>query len=158
MEHSIYIKNAKYTLSKNSLISLLMISSALAITSFFLNFQQIITEINFYLFFFLCSLIAVFSLYHLSKEIENSYIYINDDVIWFKEKKSKETICLKFETLDYFETRFSEIIFCTKEEEKIVLKLNCVADEKKRWEIKEFLKSHVKQIKSNQNLDIASAT
>ncbi|MDA9555806.1 hypothetical protein N9R54_06200, partial [Pelobium sp.] len=146
-------------LSKPTLITLLVASGLVTSVAYYLNLSLIITELNAYLIYFISSALTMFSLYHLRNVKEPSYIYLTDDEVWFKEKDQNETICLKFEKLDYFETRFSEIVFCTKEEEKVVMQLNQIRDEKKRWEIKEFLRNHIKQIRevnSNHQL-LASA-
>lgn len=103
--------------------------------------------------FAVCSLYAVVSLYRFAKEPPQHYIFINENEISFKLNKREEAICLKFEGIDYFETRFSQIVFSTKQQEKIVLQLNHIANEKKRWEIKEFLRGRVKQF--NTNLAVA---
>jgi hypothetical protein len=150
MEQSIYIKCDKCLFSKNGLYAILLATTVLAGVSIALNFTLIITELSSYLTLSICSLIAAFCLYKLYAQEEHNYIFINHDEILFKQQMQKETICLKFNTLDYFETRFSEIVFSTKQEEKVVLKLNRIADEKKRWEVKEFLRNHIPQIRDNK--------
>lgn len=149
-EKTIYIKCDKNLFSNNSLFAVLLASTVVSSISFTLNFYQIITELSSYLILTVCSLLAAISLYKLSKEKEHHYIFINDDEIWFTKKNENDTVCLKFDGLDYFETRFSKIIFSTKSAEKIVLELNSIADKNKRWQIKEFLKDHLKQIKDSK--------
>ncbi len=150
MEQSIYIKCDKCLFSKNGLYAILLATTILAGVSITLNFTQIITELSSYFFLSISSLVVVFCFYKLSVQQEENYIFINNDEIWFKHQFQNETICLKFNTLDSFETRFSEIVFSTKQEEKVVLKLNRIADEKKRWEVKEFLKNHIPQIRDHR--------
>ncbi|MBK0382614.1 hypothetical protein I5M32_06525 [Pedobacter sp. SD-b] len=150
MEKSIYINCDKCLFSKNGWYAVLLSATVLAGISLILNFSLIITELSSYLILSMCSLVAAISIFKLYKEQEQNYIYINHDEIWFKQQMQSETVCLKFTKLDYFETRFSEIIFSTKEEEKVVLKLNKIADEKKRWELKEFLRNHIPQIRDNK--------
>ncbi|WP_157687539.1 hypothetical protein [Pedobacter psychrophilus] len=113
-------------------------------------FTQIITELSSYLFLSISSIVIAFCFYELYVQQEENYIFINDDEIWFKHSLQNETICLKFNTLNHFETRFSEIVFSTKQEEKVVLKLNRITDEKKRWEVKEFLKNHIPQFRDSK--------
>jgi hypothetical protein len=150
MEESIYIQCDKCLFSKNSLYAVLMATTVLAGVSITLNFTLIITELSSYLTLLIFSFIIAFCLYKLYFQKEQNYIFINQDEIWFKHQLQNEAICLKFETLNYFETRFSEIIFSTKQEEKVVLKLNRITDEKKRWEVKEFLRNHVPQMRDQK--------
>ncbi|MFC5284645.1 hypothetical protein [Pedobacter alpinus] len=149
-EKTIYIKCDKSLFSNNSLYSVLLACTVVSGLSFSLNFYQIISELTSYLILSICSLLTTFSLYRLSVEKGHHYIYINDDEICFTKKDQNDTVSLKFEGLDYFETRFSKIIFSTKSEEKIEMELNRIADEKKRWQLKEFLKDHLKQNKDSK--------
>jgi len=128
-----------------------------ASTAFILTSNLIITELASQFIYILSFLITAFSLYQIYQVKESNYIYLTDDEIWFKDKNQNETVCLKFDVVDHFETRFSEIVFCTKEEQKVVMQLNEIRDEKKRWEIKEFLKEHLKQIRDNKAIILASA-
>ncbi len=147
-DKTIYIKCDKCLLSKNALYAILSVSTVSFGTAFYLNSNQIITQSNAYLIFCLCSLFTLVSLFGLIKQRTKHYIYINNDEIFFKQNKTDEEVCLKFAGLDHFETRFSEIIFSTKQHEKIVLPLNKISNEQKRWEIKEFLRERVTQIKT----------
>ena len=147
MEKTIYIKCDKRLFSRNSFIAVLFACAVVSGVSILFNFYQIITELSSYLILTICSLLTVFSLFNLIKEQQHHYIFLNDDEIWFTNKGQNEAVCLKFEKLESFETKFSKIIFSTKTDEKIVLELNAVADEKKRWQIKEFLKTHITQQK-----------
>lgn len=157
MEQSIYIKCDKCLFSTNSLYAILLATTVLAGVSIALNFTLIITELSSYLTLLICSFIVIFCFYKLYVQKEQNYIFINNDEIWFKHQLQNKTVCLKFNTLDYFETRFSEIVFSTKQEQKVVLKLNGIADEKKRWEIKEFLKNHIPQMRENRFSILISA-
>ena len=157
MEQSIYIKCDKCLFSKNGLYAILLATTILAGVSITLSFTQIIAELSSYLFLSISSLVIVFCFYKLIVRQEENYIFINNDEIWFKHQSQNENICLKFNTLNYFETRFSEIVFSTKKEEKIVLKLNRIADEKKRWEVKEFLKNHIPQTHVNRLTTLKTA-
>jgi hypothetical protein len=157
MKQSIYVKCELCLFSKATLIVLLVVSGLLACTTYLLNLYLIVTELSAYFIYSIAALLAIFSLYHLQNTKDPDYIYLTDDEIWFKEKNQSETVCLKFERLDYFETRFSEIIFCTKEEQKVVMHLNRIKDEKKRWEIKEFLRNHIRQIRDTNSNLLASA-
>ncbi len=150
MKQSIYIKCEHCLLSKQLMFAMIMAAAPLAGISYLLNHYLIISEFNSYLLYFASLMMAIFSLYQLQKVKEAEYIYLTEKEIWFKEKNQNQTICLKFEGLDYFETRFSEIVFCTKEEERMVMALNSIGDEKKRWEIKEFLKGHLTQMRDSR--------
>lgn len=145
-EKTIYVKCDKYFVSNNPLLAVLLACTVVSVVSFALNANQTINSSSAYAILSICGLLAAFSVYRLSKEPPQRYIYINEDEITFKQNKSEDEVRLKFEGLDYFETRFSEIIFSTKAQEKIVLPLDRVSNEQKRWEIKEFLRGHVKQI------------
>jgi hypothetical protein len=100
---------------------------------------------------------VTFSLYQIIKERKMDYIYLNEQEVWFKEKQQNETVCLKYDKLNFFETKFSEIVFITKEEEKMIMPLNTISNKKQRWEIKEFLKAHIKQTREHQAPLLASA-
>lgn len=139
------------------MLALLIGALSLALITYFLFSQDVITELMAYYCYVGSSLLTVFSIYHLYQSKEPDYIYLTEEEIWFREKEQNETICLKYDHLAYFETRFSEIIFCTKEEEKVILPLNSIRDEKKRWEIKEFLRNHIRQIRDQKMTLLATA-
>ncbi len=151
-EKTIYVKCDKYRLTKKQLFSVLVLATALAALSFVLNFSSLITEISAYMLLAITSFIAASCLYLLYTEPPHHYIFINQDEISFKQNKNQEEVCLKFDGVDYFETRFSEIIFCTKQQEKVVLPLNRISNEKKRWEIKEFLRTHITQLTDRRQM------
>ncbi len=157
MKQGIYVKCEHCLFSKLNLIILLIVTVLLAGITYISSLNQIFTELSAYLIYSFTSILAIFCLYYLQNIEEPNYIYLDDDEIRFKEKSQNEPVCLKFEKLDHFETRFSEIIFCTKEAEKVVMQLNKIKDEKKRWEIKEFLKLHIKQLKDNKTVLLVSA-
>jgi hypothetical protein len=157
MKQSIYVKCERCLFSKSALIVLLVVSGLLTGITYIGNFYLIITELSAYLIYTIAAILAIFCLYHLQNDEEPDYIYLNDDEIWFKEKNLNETVCLKFEKLNYFETRFSQIVFFTKEEEKVVMQLNKIKDEKKRWEIKEFLREHITQLRDSKAAILATA-
>ncbi|WP_442796208.1 hypothetical protein [Pelobium manganitolerans] len=94
-------------------------------------------------------LMTLVAIYLISIASPKHYIYLNHEEILFKRDKDSEEVCLKFDGLAYFETRFSEIVFSTKEAEKFVLPLNYISNEKKRWQIKEYLREHLTQRKQN---------
>ncbi|MBD3748646.1 MAG: hypothetical protein IE931_04040 [Sphingobacteriales bacterium] len=157
MKQSIYIPFEQFLFSKKVMLALLISAFILSLFIYFLFLQSVITELMAYYFYAGSSLLSMFALYHLYQSKEPDYIYLTEEEIWFKEKVQNETICLKYDHLAYFETRFSEIIFCTKEEEKVILPLNSIKDEKKRWEIKEFLRNHIRQIRDQKMTLLASA-
>lgn len=157
MKQNLYVNTESSLFSKSAMIALIVVAIGLTSTSFLLTSNQIITELASQLIYTLSFLLTTFSLYQIYKVKEPNYIYLTDDEIWFKDKNQNETVCLRFDVVDHFETRFSEIIFCTKEEQKVVMQLNEIKDEKKRWEIKEFLKEHVKQIRDSKAVLLASA-
>lgn len=157
MKQSIYITFEQFLLSKKVMLALLISALSLALFSYLLFSQAMITELMAYYFYTGSSIFSVFALYHLYQSKEPDYIYITEEEIWFREKEQNETICLKYDRLAYFETRFTEIIFCTKEEEKVILPLSSIRDEKKRWEIKEFLRNHIRQIRDQKMTLLASA-
>ncbi|MBU0696299.1 MAG: hypothetical protein KKE39_07205 [Bacteroidetes bacterium] len=157
MKQSIYIQFEQYLFSRKVMLALLIASLSTALVAYVLNSTSAITELTAYYVYTLSSFLSVFSIYHLYTKKSTDYIYLTEDEIWFKEKDQNETICLKYAHLEYFETRFSEIIFCTKEEEKMVMTLNSIRDEKKRWEIKEFLRNHIRQIRDQKMTLLASA-
>jgi hypothetical protein len=157
MKQNIYVKTESNLFSKPVMVAFLIVAIGFASINYALTSNLIITELASQLIYTLSFLIATFSLYQITKVKESNYIYLTDDEIWFKDKNQNETVCLKFDVVDHFETRFSEIIFCTKEEQKVVMQLNEIKDEKKRWEIKEFLKEHIKQIRDSKANLLASA-
>lgn len=157
MKQSIYIPFEQFLLSKKVMLALLIGALSLILISYFLFSVNVVTEEMAYYFYALSSILSVFAIYHLYQSKDPDYIYLTKEEIWFKEKMQNETICLKYDHLAYFETRFSEIIFCTKEEEKVVLPLNSIRDEKKRWEIKEFLRNHIRQTRDQKMTYLASA-
>lgn len=148
-EKTIYIRYDNCLFLKNSFFIALIASGAIVATSFAFNYFQFFNQESFYFTLSVCLILLIIAVYHLFTQAPNQYISINDDEISFKQSKADEEICLKFEGLDYFETRFSEIIFSTKQQEKIRLSLKQIQNEKKRWEIKEFLRERVTQIKTN---------
>jgi hypothetical protein len=157
MKQNIYIQFEQYIFSKKVMLALLIASLPTVLITYFLNSTLAITGLTASYFYTLSLLLFSFSLYHLYTKKSTDYIYLTEEEIWFKEKKQNETICLKYDHVDHFETRFSEIIFCTKEEEKMVMTLNSIRDEKKRWEIKEFLRNHIRQIRDQKMTLLASA-
>lgn len=118
-DKTIYIKCDKSIISHSSIFAVLFACAVLSGISFTLNSYQIITEYTAYLILSLCSLLISFSLYRLTIEKANHYIYVDDDEICFTKKDGNDTVNLKFEGVDYFETRFSKIIFSTKSEKKL---------------------------------------
>lgn len=157
MKQNLYVKTESRLFSKSAMIALSIVSIGFASTAFILTSNQIITELASQFIYTSSFVMATFSLYQIYKVKEPNYIYLTDDEIWFKDKNQDETVCLKFDRVDHFETRFSEIIFCTKGEQKVVMQLNEIRDEKKRWEIKEFLREHIKQIRDSKAVLLASA-
>lgn len=157
MKQSIYVKCEHCLFSRSAFLIFLASATAITVVAYFLSYALLISELSAYAIYSFCSLVTVFSLYHLYKEKKSDYIYLTDDEIWFKEKSQNETVCLKFESLNHFETRFSEIIFFTTAAEKMVMPLNAIGDEKKRWEIKEFLRNHITQIREHQQQLLATA-
>ncbi|HTN21830.1 MAG TPA: hypothetical protein VL125_15205 [Pelobium sp.] len=154
-EKTIYIKCDERLLSKNNYYVILTASSLLICISLAFHFYQIITETSTYLILFTCSFPAFLSLYRLSAESSKHFILINNDEITFKQDKLDEEICLRFELIEYFETHFSKIVFSTKDQEKIILQLDKIANKQKRWEIKEFLRERIKQQKTVNHFAIA---
>lgn len=148
-ENTFYLKCDNCLLSKNHLITILTTAIGLTLLSFVLKHYQAITASNAYLISAVCTLFAALSLYQLSKTSSGQYIFMDNEEILFKQSKSADEIRLRFDGLDNFETRFSEIILSTKAQEKIILPLHEVANKQKRWEIKEFLRQRIKQIKAN---------
>ena len=157
MKQNLYVKTESRLFSKPVMIAILIASISLSSIAYILTSNLIITELASQTIYTLSFLMATFSLYQIYQVKEINYIYLTDDEIWFKDKNQNETVCLKFDVVEHFETRFSEIIFCTKEEQKVVMQLNEIKDEKKRWEIKEFLKEHIKQIRDSKAILLASA-
>jgi hypothetical protein len=47
-----------------------------------------------------------------------NYIYLNDQEVWFNEKQNQETVWLKFDKPSFFETKFSEIVYCDQRRTK----------------------------------------
>lgn len=152
-EKSIYIKCNNYLFSKTCLLWVLITSSGVYSISYLLKFHQIISDTNIYFTSIGCFLFAALRLYLQKLKPPHHYILINNEEISFKHNKKEEEIRLRFEAIEYFETRFSQIVFSTKDHEKVILQLNRIANEKKRWEIKEFLRGRVKQ--ANTNLALA---
>jgi hypothetical protein len=136
---------------------LAVLATLATLTAYFLNLTLQISILVASICYAISSLIIVFSLYQIIRERRVDYIYLNDKEIWFKEKKQNETVCLKYDKLNFFETKFSEIVFVTKEEEKMIMPLNTISNKKQRWEIKEFLKAHIKQMREYQTPLLASA-
>ncbi|HEX7367557.1 MAG TPA: hypothetical protein VF273_10700 [Pelobium sp.] len=148
-EQTIYFKWDGHLLPKNLLVAILILTGLIAAVAITMNYQQNISELATYLILSICLVTLASSSYCLSKEATHNYIYLNNSEISFKQNKADEVVIIKFEALDYFETRFSEIVFNTKQQEKISLPLNKITDKHKRWEIKEFLRERLKQINGN---------
>ncbi len=144
-EKTIYIKYDKYLFSNNVLFALLLTCAIVSGISFLLNLYQVITEFNSYIILSVFSCFAIMSLYRLTKEKPHHYIFINEEEIAFKQSKLEKEIRLRFEGIEYFETHFSQIVFSTTENERIILQLNKISNKQKRWEIKDFLRGHIKQ-------------
>jgi hypothetical protein len=134
-----------------------VLATITTVAAYFLNLTLQISTLTAYSWYALSSLIVTFSLYQIIKERKMDYIYLNEQEVWFKEKQQNETVCLKYDKLNFFETKFSEIVFITKEEEKMIMPLNTISNKKQRWEIKEFLKAHIKQTREHQAPLLASA-
>lgn len=147
MENTIYIKCDKSLFSKNSFITILFASFLVAALSLLFKSYYIITDSGCYATITICFIAASFSLFNINKAQASQYIFLKQDEIWFTDKNKNDVTCLKLDKVKYFETRFSKIIFSTVNDEKVTLELNAVADEKKRWQIKEFIKAHVTQQK-----------
>jgi hypothetical protein len=86
-----------------------------------------------------------------------NYIYLNDQEVWFNEKQNQETVWLKFDKLSFFQTKFSEIVYCDQRRTKNDKVLNTSSNKKKRREIKEFSKIHIKLLRDYQAPLLASA-
>jgi hypothetical protein len=157
MKQSLYIKCEDCLLSKKVNLILTVLATITTVAAYFLNLTLQISTLTAYSWYALSSLIVTFSLYQIIKERKMDYIYLNEQEVWFKEKQQNETVCLKYDKLNFFETKFSEIVFITKEEEKMIMPLNTISNKKQRWEIKEFLKAHIKQTREHQAPLLASA-
>ncbi|MEO5910541.1 MAG: hypothetical protein ABIP95_06610 [Pelobium sp.] len=157
MKQSIYVKCEHCLFSRLAFFIFLASAAAITVAAYFLSYSLLISELSAYIIYSFSLLVTVFSLYHLYKEKKSDYIYLTDEEIWFKEKNQNQTVCLKFTNLNHFETRFSEIIFFTTSAEKMVMPLNAIGDEKKRWEIKEFLRNHITQTRDPQQALLAIA-
>jgi hypothetical protein len=157
MKQSLYIKCEDCLLSKKVNLILTVLATITTVAAYFLNLTLQISTLTAYSWYALSSLIVTFSLYQIIKERKMDYIYLNEQEVWFKEKQQNETVCLKYDKLNFFETKFSEIVFITKEEEKMIMSLNTISNKKQRWEIKEFLKAHIKQTREHQASLLASA-
>jgi hypothetical protein len=156
MKQSLYIKCEDCLLSKKVNLILTVLATITTVAAYFLNLTLQISTLTAYSWYALSSLIVTFSLYQIIKERKMDYIYLNEQEVWFKEKQQNETVCLKYDKLNFFETKFSEIVFITKEEEKMIMPLNTISNKKQRWEIKEFLKAHIKQTREHQAPLLAS--
>jgi hypothetical protein len=156
MKQSLYIKCEDCLLSKKVNLILTVLATITTVAAYFLNLTLQISTLTAYSWYALSSLIVTFSLYQIIKERKMDYIYLNEQEVWFKEKQQNETVCLKYDKLNFFETKFSEIVFITKEEKKMIMPLNTISNKKQRWEIKEFLKAHIKQTREHQAPLLAS--
>ncbi len=148
-ENTFYLKCNNCLLSKTHLIAILTAACLLVTLSFLLKHYETITTSNTYLNSTVCSLFAVLSSYQLYTGSSGHYIFMDNDKILFRQNKSKDEIRLQFDGLDTFETRFFEIVFNTKEQEKFILPLHKISNKQKRWEIKEFLRQRIKQTTAN---------
>jgi hypothetical protein len=157
MNQSIYIKCEDCLLPKKVNYTLAVLAITFSIAAYFLNLTLQISNLSASTCYAFSALIVSFCLFQLIRERKMDYIYLNDQEIWFKEKQQNETVCLKYDKLNFFETKFSEIVFVTKEEEKMIMPLNTISNKKQRWEIKEFLKGHIKQMRDYQTPLLASA-
>lgn len=94
-------------------------------------------------------IVSVITLFFFVKKKDNQLISINDGFLVINESKNKSqnNIKLSCEEIKFFETRFNEIIFHHTNNEKFSVKLDGIKCDKKRWEIKEFLRQHVPENK-----------
>jgi hypothetical protein len=157
MKQSIYIKCEDCLLPKKVNFTLAVLATTFIISAYFLNLTLQISNLAASTCYAFSALIVSFCLFQLIRKRKMNYIYLTDQEIWFKEKQQNETVCLKYDKLIFFETKFSEIVFVTKEEEKMIMSLNSISNKKQRWEIKEFLKGHIKQMREYQTPLLASA-
>lgn len=99
-------------------------------------------------------IVSLMTLFFLVQKKEEELFTIADGFLIIHESKSKNQIHQKlaFEEIKFFETRFNEIVFHRLDNEKFSVKLDDVKSDKKRWEIKEFLRQHVPENKHHRNV------
>lgn len=159
MNKSIYISCQENKISQAHLITASLIATVITTTSTLFYFNSLILDMFSYLVY-TCSPIITILVFHfylsLSKN-EKNYILITEENILIEDKESEDHINLPLREIECFETRFNEIIFHTKKDETISLKLNRIRCDKKRWEIKEFLRIHIPHMRdAHQQYTLAS--
>jgi len=123
------------------------------ITSYF-HYSNILKENfpNYLLYSF--SVINLITLFFLARKKEEELFTIDNGFLIIHNPKSKyqSNQKLAFEEIKFFETRFNEIIFCRLDDERFSVKLDDIKSDKKRWEIKEFLRQHVRENKHHRTV------
>lgn len=145
--------------SPNFMMSISLLITAVITNTALFYFNFLITSIALYFTVMTIVILGIISLYLYlrSKEDVNYSLLITEDYIFINEPSGGEEINLPLTDIQYFETRFNEIVFHTNQDEVITLKLNRISCETKRWEIKEFLKEHIPQIRRMHNFSLASS-
>ncbi len=156
-KESIFVKCDKQFLTKSVIITFLITSIVVSATSYMLYYQFLINATSSVLIYILSAGIASFSLLQLKELRKQEYIYLTNDDIIFKNQNYQQSIVVKLKDVDHFETRFSEIILHTKSNDLVKIRLNAVCSEKSRWEIKDFLRNRIEEVKENRNMMLASA-
>ncbi len=139
---------------KNNLLKFYSIFLVLFISlTFYVNTSTIFIENlpNYLLYsFVLVSLVTLFFLLKKKEEelftIDEGYLVIHKAI-----NKNQSNQKLAFEDIKFFETRFNEIVFYDVNDQKFSVKLDDIKSDKKRWEIKEFLRRHVREYRRHHS-------
>lgn len=125
-----------FTLSNAALIVLL----ALLYNSGLINMQTIL------LILASTCLVCTVYLFYLFYGNKTCIISISDDSLKFplNEEGKPVEVSLSISEIAYFETRFNKIILHDIHNNTFSIMLDHIKSERKRWEIKELLKQHIK--------------
>jgi len=135
---------------RNNLLKFYSIFLILLISlTFYVHYSGIFIENlpNYLLYSFV--LASLVTLYFLIKKKQEELFTIDEGFLVIHKPSTREQSDQKlaFEEIKFFETRFNEIVFYSLNDEKFSVKLDDIKSDKKRWEIKEFLRQHVREYK-----------
>jgi hypothetical protein len=157
MSDKIYIKCKEPKLSKHQILIYLTTLNIGIITSLLFFNQVLIKDLFSYLVYTISPIVTllVFHLYYIFKIEENQFILITDEFLLIKDNSGTEQQDLKlsFTSLKGFETRFNAVIFHHQNGETYRVGLDNVKCDTKRWEIKEFLRNHIEELKPANHID-----
>ena len=129
--------------NRRTIIYLLWFNLIAFATTSYLLYNSILTDAM--PFVFLAIFLITISAYFIFKKKHNELFGLDNGELVINQRTERESIRFSCEDIKFFETKFNEIVIYQHNDEKFSIRLDDFKSNKERWELKEFLRSHIRE-------------